>query len=151
MRSLDYQNVASAAPTAEPEKQNAESLLIIRWRDPEDGFAEAKRTKRPLLLDFTAEWCGWCKRLDADVLSKPEVSKYINLHYVPVRVMDRMNEDRRNPKIVSDLQAHFGVRGFPFLAVTSRDLKQYSVQSGYHGEIQTTLSFLSKFIEQNKP
>jgi thioredoxin-related protein len=102
--------------------ESAQALDGIRWRDPEEGFAEANRTGRPLLLDFTAEWCGWCHRLENDVLSNPEVARYINQHYVPVKVMDRMREEGKNNKLVSDLQAKFDVGGFPTLAVTQREL-----------------------------
>jgi thiol:disulfide interchange protein len=128
--------------------ESAQALNAIRWRDPEEGFKEAKRTKRPLLLDFTAEWCGWCHRLENDVLGKPEVIRYINQHYIPVKVMDRMREEGKNSPLVADLQTRFGVRGFPTLAVTRSNFQHSSVQRGYIGDPQLMLSFLSNFLDR---
>jgi len=148
VRPSDFSSGQSSSPTPRPQAEDAQALVFIRWRDPEDGFLEAKRTGRPLLLDFTAEWCGWCRRLEADVLSKPEVARYVNQHYVPVKVLDRMNEEHKNSKLVSDLQAKFQVRGFPTLAVTSLDLQRSSVQRGYIGDPSRMLSFFSNFSDR---
>lgn len=128
--------------------ESAQALDGIRWRGPEEGFAEAHRTGRPLLLDFTAAWCGWCHRLENDVLSNPEVARYINQHYVPVKVLDRMREEGKNNKLVSDLQAKFDVGGFPTLAVTRANLQKSSVQRGYIGDPKQMLSFLSNFLDR---
>jgi thioredoxin-like negative regulator of GroEL len=47
-----------------------------RWgSDARAAFAEAKRTGRPLLVDLFAEWCGWCKVMDAKVFSTPAFAK----------------------------------------------------------------------------
>ena len=38
-----------------------------------DAKTKAEKEKKLVLLDFTGlDWCGWCKKLDAEVFSKPE-------------------------------------------------------------------------------
>ena len=42
----------------------------IEWHDTlSDALAEAKARKTLVLVDAYADWCGWCKKLDAETLS----------------------------------------------------------------------------------
>ncbi len=78
--------------------------------------AEAKAAHKLLLLDFTgSDWCGWCRRLDAEVFSKPEFEDYAKKNLVLMKV------DFPRGKPLSDeerkqnyqLAQKFGVQGFP--------------------------------------
>ena len=39
----------------------------------DEAYALSKKTGKPIMANFTgSDWCGWCKKLTADVFSKPE-------------------------------------------------------------------------------
>ncbi|MBN1823436.1 MAG: thioredoxin family protein [Endomicrobiales bacterium] len=68
-----------------------------------EGLSAAKAEKKNLMVDFYADWCGWCKKLDRDVYSNPEVAKLAE-NFVCVKV----NTDR----YPVDAQ-QYGVQGLP--------------------------------------
>lgn len=48
----------------------------INWRyNLQDAFRIAKSSQKPIMVDFYTEWCGWCKKLDSDTYSDPDVKK----------------------------------------------------------------------------
>jgi thioredoxin-related protein len=53
--------------------------------DYDKAVEAAKAQKKDLFVDFTgSDWCGWCKRLDAEVFSKPEFLDPIQKEYILV-------------------------------------------------------------------
>jgi thiol:disulfide interchange protein DsbD len=40
----------------------------------EDAVKEAQKTKKPIFVDFRAEWCSICKELERDVFPDPKIS-----------------------------------------------------------------------------
>ena len=51
------------------------------------ALAQAKQDGKYILMYFTgSDWCGWCKRLKAEVFSKPSVVDYAkeNLVCLPI-------------------------------------------------------------------
>jgi len=56
------------------------------WRGWNRGLSEAAATGRPILVDVYTNWCGWCKRMDADVYARDDVREYLSRHFVTVRL-----------------------------------------------------------------
>ncbi|HET9958565.1 MAG TPA: cytochrome c biogenesis protein CcdA [Polyangiaceae bacterium] len=78
----------------------------------EAARAQALREKKPLLVDFTAAWCGACKQLDRVTFSAPEVRPEM-ARFVAVKVDATNNDD---PAVESTL-ARFHVLGLPTVLV----------------------------------
>lgn len=73
---------------------------------------KAKNEKRPLLVDFTATWCGACKELDKHTFSQPEVANEAG-RFVAVKVDATDDED----PLVSSTMGELKVRGLPTVLV----------------------------------
>ncbi|MEX2016299.1 MAG: thioredoxin family protein [Candidatus Hydrogenedentales bacterium] len=51
----------------------------------QEGLTQARAQNKALFVDFSTEWCGWCKRLD-ELLSHPDVAPIINRHLVVLKI-----------------------------------------------------------------
>lgn len=89
----------------------------LTWEtDINKAMTVSNKTKKPMLLFFTgSDWCGWCIRLQKEVLKTPEFAKWAKENVVLVE----LDYPRRAPQ--SDaikaqnagLQQAFGIQGFP--------------------------------------
>ena len=77
-----------ALPMRPPAAVAAESrgAAPLGWLTWNQGISEASITKRPVLVDVYTDWCGWCKRMDRDVYARTEIGRYLNEHFVMVRL-----------------------------------------------------------------
>ena len=113
---------------------------FVQWRDIQAGVAESKSSGKPILYDFTAEWCPPCKLLNREVFADQASAAYINEHFVPVRVLDRQREEGRNRPEVSELQQRYDITGFPTLIVQHPSGGRPVVMEGFGGRAQTMAS-----------
>ena len=64
----------------------AEPQPGIRWEKPfEAALRRAKSEGKPMMVDFWAEWCSWCQRLDQTTYVDPRVVK-LSADFVTVKV-----------------------------------------------------------------
>jgi len=98
--------LVAAGPTGAP----ASSGLV--WRSDEaKALEEARSASRPVLIDFTADWCAACHELDRDTWSDPSVQKELARFIVL-----RFDMTARNETTVG-LGDRWKVRGLPTVIV----------------------------------
>lgn len=84
--------------------------------DLDKAAAISTTTKKPLLLFFTgSDWCGWCIKLQKEVLHTPEFDAWAKENVVLLE-LDFPRRTKLDPKIAEQnmqLQQAFKVRGYP--------------------------------------
>jgi len=104
----------------------------IPWStDIEGSLQRASATGKPVLLEFTASWCVYCKRMEKTTFVDPAVVSFVNERYVAVRV-----DADQHKQLVTDL----AIKGLPAVLVVSPDLKIIERISGF----QTPEALLTK-------
>lgn len=88
----------------------------------DDGLKQAKATDRLVLVDFTAAWCGWCKKLQTDVFDREEFQKFASEHLVLVSI----DADAHR-----DLVGKYKVEGFPTIVFLNADGEKVHEIVGY--------------------
>jgi thioredoxin-related protein len=88
----------------------------VVWRSWDRGLAEAKVSGRPVLVDVYTDWCGWCRRMDADVYARPEIRDYLARYFVTVK-LDAEGSDPASFEGKAfnsrSLASRLGVSGYP--------------------------------------
>lgn len=78
--------VTKGKSDTEKAKPAVSTSTDINWQKYDDGLAEAKKEGKKVFVEFTAKWCGWCKRMHATTFKDPGVVNLLNKYYVTVSV-----------------------------------------------------------------
>lgn len=113
---------------------------LIQWVPAEHAGRMAAITRKPILYEFSAAWCGPCHRLEDEVFRDSRLAALINEKFVPVKIVDRQRETGTNAPEVAQLESQYHVQAFPTIVVAhSRNPPATLV--GYQGA-----SHFEKFI-----
>lgn len=110
----------------------------IQWStDLDRALQTSQASGRPILLEFTAAWCVYCKRMEQQTFVDPEVAACINAQFIPVRI----DADRHK-----SLVKKYEVRGLPAMLIVAPDQSVVDRISGF----QTAAALLDR-LEQHQP
>ena len=86
------------------------------WLQSEsEGMQRARTERKPMLVDFRADWCGACKELEKITFADPRVQSLAE-RFVTVRV----DATRRTPEIEL-LMTRYGIVGLPWVVFVTSD------------------------------
>jgi protein disulfide-isomerase len=134
-------------------KAEAEGWLV----DINEAYKISEKTGKPIMANFTgSDWCGWCKKLKAEVFDTPEFKKWAEKTVVlveldfPRRKVIPENIKQQN----AGLQQAFQVTGYPTIWVFNMgkdDKGQYTINAlGKTGYVKGTAAFTKGVDEMIK-
>jgi protein disulfide-isomerase len=144
--------------TAEKPKPAAYASAKEGWLvDLDEAYALSQKNNKPILANFTgSDWCGWCKRLDADVFSKPEFKAWAQKNVVLLELdFPRYKQiPQKNQSQNAAMQQALQIRGYPTVWLIDLDKNpttgQYNINglgsTGYTPTVAQFISTLDKFM-----
>jgi thioredoxin-related protein len=112
----------------------------VRWRyEYGPARTEAQKAGLPLLLDFSTDWCTYCKKLDVTTFKDPQVVRTLNEKFVPVKL-----DGNREKRLVDALR----LQGYPTIILAAPDGKILKNIEGYvdAAKLQVQLEEVSKSL-----
>lgn len=88
------------------------SAQAVEWSKAsfEEAVNLAKNENKYIFIDCYTEWCTWCKVMDKETFTDPQVSDFINQQFIPLKL------DMEKPAQTA-LGAKYRVRMFPSFLV----------------------------------
>lgn len=96
----------------------------LSWAsDWDDAFARAKQDDRVVMVEFYADWCIWCKRMESTTFANPDVVGLLADRAVAVKV-----DGEREGRV---LAGRFRVDGYPTIVFLSPEQQELGRVPGY--------------------
>jgi thioredoxin 1 len=105
------------------QNQSQNGQINLQWNtDLNSGLKMAVKSNKLVFIDFYADWCGYCKKLDTETFSDNAVKQKFAQSYVLVRV----NVDQ-NP----DLASKYNIYGLPTMVILDSSGNELKRQEGF--------------------
>jgi thioredoxin-related protein len=118
-------------PSLEPKSYSATKM---RWYSFNQGIKKAVQQKKPIIIDFYADWCHWCQQMDKDLFRNREIVRTLNKKYIAIRI----NTQKNTPitfkgKVYSpqEFSRALGVSGLPTIVFMDKNGQLVTKIPGY--------------------
>lgn len=114
----------------------APRMSASRLMSYNEAVAEAKKEGKTVLIDFYADWCKYCKKMDETTMSDSKVMEKLSANFVRVRI----NTDRpegepivyKSRKMTArEFSAFMQVPGLPSLVFLDKDENVITLIPGF--------------------
>ena len=127
----------------------------LQWQQNFDNALRlSKESGKPVFAFFTgSDWCGWCIRLDREILSKQEMKKYLNDNFI----LFKADFPQKNPPPADimmknrGLMEKYSVRGYPTIIITDASGKALGKTGYMRGGPYAMKRALGKYVKKASP
>lgn len=98
------------------------SSKSIKWYTYKQGLDLSKKEKKKIFLNFYANWCTYCKKMEKETFNDDSVVSYLNDNFISIKV----NSDRESRTALD-----FGVKGLPDTWFIAENGEKISSLPGY--------------------
>lgn len=106
----------------------------LRWYSFDEGIALAQQTNKKLLIDVYTDWCTWCKKMDKEVYTNPDVKAVLQSHFIAVKLNAESSREltykgRRLTEMT--IAREMGVNGYPTTVFLYSNTEPLTKVAGY--------------------
>ena len=133
----------------------------VKWFTIEQAVELQKKETRKIMIDVYTDWCGWCKKMDAETFDHPVIAEYLNANFYPVK----FNAESKEPITFSGktfvnenkggrsshqfaIALLQGQMSYPSIAYLNEKLEPLGAVPGYYSA--KDFEPLIKYIEEDK-
>jgi thioredoxin-related protein len=129
----------------------AQAQEQIQWMKFEEAIAANANNPKMILVDVYTDWCGWCKKMDKDTFTDPQVVAHLKKNFYAVK-LNAEDTKRRFPfmgKTFSEAEMAVAMRvnSYPNFVVIEPGLQNLAQLPGYR-EPAAFLAGLNELIEK---
>ena len=129
----------SAEPLIQVSSSTSEPSAKRGWYyDWDEGIAAGRAEMKPILVDFYASWCHWCRKMDETTFSARPIKDIFASDWITIKVNteDREKEGTFQDKTFTyrELAGAFGVQGLPSLLFIDKDGEPVTIIPGFMSE-----------------
>lgn len=122
----------------------------VNWQtNYEKALEQAKSSSKNVILFFTgSDWCGWCTRLEEEVLNTSEFAQLAGQQFIFVKLDFPLNTPI-DPTVAAqnkELRKRFDVRSFPTIFVLDENGKQIGSTGYRQGGAKEYYNHLMKMV-----
>ena len=107
----------------------------IQWMKFEEAIAANAKSPKMILVDVYTDWCGWCKKMDKDTFTDPQVIAHLqkNFYAVKLNAEDTKRSFEFMGKTFTEAQmaASMRVNSYPNFVVIEPELQNIAQLPGY--------------------
>jgi thioredoxin-related protein len=98
-----------------------EVTVSIQWHSWEEAVKLSETHPKKFLIDIYTDWCGWCKKMDKETFTNPEIIELVNKDFYAIKLDAEQKEDIAYKDVTFKFNPAHGKKGAHELAVSLLD------------------------------